>query len=62
MRYQYQSQGFQNDYFGFKNKFQNSPIKLIIALNILIYLLTNGQWSFINYLVFQQIILKYGNL
>jgi len=46
MRYQYQSQGFQNDYFGFKNKFQNSPIKLIIALNILIYLLTNGQWSF----------------
>ena len=45
MRYQFKSQGFQNDYFGHKKKFHFSPITVIIALNILIFLFSNNQWS-----------------
>ena len=45
MRYQFKSQGFQNDYFGHKNKFHFSPITVIIALNVLIFLFSNNQWS-----------------
>ena len=45
MRYQFKSQGFQNDYFGHKKKLHYSPITAIIALNILIFLFSNNQWS-----------------
>ena len=45
MRYQFKSQGFQNDYFGNKKKLHYSPITAIIALNILIFLFSNNQWS-----------------
>ena len=45
MRYQFKSQGFQNDYFGHKKKLHYSPITVIIALNILIFLFSNNQWS-----------------
>ena len=42
MRYQYQSQGFKNDFYGFKNKFNWNAVFFIIILNVLIYLLTNN--------------------
>jgi len=45
MRYQYQSQGFKNDFYGLKNNFNLSPVSLIIIINIFIYLITNNQWS-----------------
>jgi len=45
MRYQYQSQGFKNDFYGFKKKSNLSPVLFIIIINIVIYLITNNQWS-----------------
>ena len=45
MRYQYQSQGFKNDFYGMKNNFNTNPVFLIILINTLIYLTTNNQWA-----------------
>ncbi len=45
MRYQYQSQGFKNDFYGIKNNFNTNPVFLIIIINTLIYLTTNNQWA-----------------
>ena len=46
MRYNYQSQGFKNDFYGFKNKFQWTPVTILITLNTLLFLLTQGNnWS-----------------
>ena len=45
MRYQYQSQGFKNDFYGMKNNFNTNPVFLIIIINTLIYLTTNNQWA-----------------
>ena len=45
MRYQYKSQGFQNDYYGSKKSLYSSSINVLILLNILIYLFSNNQWS-----------------
>ena len=50
MRYQYQSKGFKNDFYGFNNSINNwSPILFIILLNLTIYLFTNqNNWSIHN--------------
>ncbi len=45
MRYQYKSQGFKNDFYGVNNKYNISPVSLLIIINILVYLFTNNQWS-----------------
>ena len=45
MRYQYQSSGFKNDFYGLKNQFKFSPVFLLIIINVFIYLITNNQWS-----------------
>ena len=48
MRYQYQSQGFKNDFYGSKNQFKFNAVNLIIIINIIIFFLFRGPF-FINH-------------
>ena len=48
MRYQYQSQGFKNDFYGNKNKFSLNAVNIIIGINIIIFFLFSN-FSSINY-------------
>ena len=45
MKYQYQSQGYKNDFYGYKNQFKLSAINLIIAINIVIFFLFSNTLS-----------------
>ena len=45
MRYQYKSQGFKNDFYGYKNYFQVNVVNALIITNIIIFLIFNYNTS-----------------
>ena len=50
MKYQYTSEGFENDLYNKKNQFQLNGVHFLILFNIVIYLLVSPNNHFIHYL------------
>ena len=45
MRYQYKSQGFKNDFYGYKNHFNINIVNVLIITNIIIFFIFNSSIS-----------------